>query len=134
MSIFLWKEEYSVGHLAIDTQHKRLFQLADELHAAMAAGKGNAAMSAILANLVSYTKLHFADEERLMKECNYPEYLHHKKEHDELTAKVVAFQSDLAAKRVAVTVQLMYFLKDWLTHHIGQNDKKIATYLKQMAA
>jgi hemerythrin len=47
---------------------------------------------------------------------------------------VVAFQSDLAAKRVAVTVQLMYFLKDWLTHHIGQNDKKIATYLKQMAA
>jgi hemerythrin len=134
MSMFIWKEEYTVGHAAIDTQHKRLFQLADDLHSAMAAGKGSAALSAILTNLVSYTKLHFADEERLMKECNYPEYLHHKKEHDELTAKVVAFQSDFAANRVAITVQLMHFLKDWLSHHIGENDKKIATYLRDQAA
>ena len=40
MNIFQWKEEYSVDHSEIDTQHKRLFQLAGDLHSAMTEGKG----------------------------------------------------------------------------------------------
>jgi len=120
--------------MVIDAQHQRLFQLADELFNAMTAGKGNAALSSVLASLVSYTKLHFAAEERLMQECKYPEYIQHKKEHDLLTAKVAAFQKDFDGHRVAMTIQLMQFLKDWLTHHIQESDKKIGSYLQESAA
>ncbi|MBZ5608078.1 MAG: bacteriohemerythrin [Acidobacteriia bacterium] len=134
MSIFLWKDEYSVGYAAIDSQHKRLFQLADELHAAMASGKGKDVISTTLANLINYTKVHFAAEEGLMKKYNYPEYPQHKQLHDQLTTKVVQFQKDFEASRTSMTVQLMQFLKDWLTHHIGQTDKKIAAYLREQAA
>jgi hemerythrin len=38
MSMSEWKQEYSLGHGEIDTQHKRLFELASELHAAMSLG------------------------------------------------------------------------------------------------
>ncbi len=134
MSMFQWKSDYSVGHTAIDSQHQRLFQLADQLHMAMTTGKGSKTLGATLANLVSYTKMHFADEERLMKDRHYPGYFQHKKEHDDLTAKVEALQKDFDQNGATMTVQVMQFLKDWLTHHIGENDKAIAAYLKERAA
>ena len=40
MSLFTWQDTYSVGHQGIDGQHRKLFQYADNLHAAMEAGKG----------------------------------------------------------------------------------------------
>jgi hemerythrin len=134
MSIFLWKEEYSVDHSEIDTQHKRLFQLADALQAAMLAGKGNAALSKTLTNLIAYTKHHFACEERLMQSHHYPEFARHKALHDELTKRVIEFQKSFTSGRTALTIDLFQFLKDWLTHHIGETDRKVSVYLKTKAA
>ena len=134
MSLFQWKDEYLVGQVEIDGQHKRLFQLADQMHAAMTAGKGKDILSKTLSDLVDYTKRHFADEERLMQKCNYPDYPHHKEIHDKLTAKVVAFQKEFSAGHTAMSIQLMQFLKDWLQHHIGETDRKVAAYIRQHAA
>jgi hemerythrin len=134
MSIFQWKEEYSVDHAEIDTQHKRLFQLAGDLHAAMTEGKGKDALTKTLNNLIEYTKHHFACEERLMQLHNYPDFAEHKALHDDLTARVVEFQKRFEAGRTAMSVELLQFLKDWLGHHIGETDKKVATYLKTLVA
>jgi hemerythrin len=69
-----------------------------------------------------------------MQKYQYPEYAQHKEAHDKLTAKVIQFQKDFEASRAPATIQLMQFLKDWLTHHIGNTDRKIAAFLKQAAA
>ncbi len=134
MSLFQWKEEYSVDHSEIDAQHKRLFQLADELHAAMTAGKGREALTKTLANLIDYTKRHFASEEKLMQTHHYPEYAQHKVLHDDLAKRVIDFQKAFAAGRTAISVDLLHFLKDWLSHHIGETDRKVSVYLKSKAA
>lgn len=91
-------------------------------------------MTQTLNSLVNYTKTHFASEEALMQKYRYPEYLQHKAEHDKLTAQVVAFQSDFTAGRSMMTVDLLHFIKNWLAHHIGQIDQKVASFLKQQAA
>jgi len=131
MSLFQWSEAYSVGHPDIDSQHKRLFQLAEQLHAAMTAGKGKQCLSTTLGNLIAYTKRHFSDEEILMQSNRYPLYQQHRAEHVALTEKVVQFQRSFEAGRAAVSVELMQFLSSWLTHHIGSSDKKVGAYLKQ---
>jgi hemerythrin len=131
MSLFQWSEAYSVGHPDIDSQHKRLFQLAEQLHAAMTAGKGKQILSTTLGNLIAYTKRHFADEEILMQSNRYPFYQQHRAEHVALTEKVVQFQKSFEADRAAVSGELMHFLSNWLTHHIGASDKKVGAYLKQ---
>ena len=65
--MFAWKDSYSIGVQEIDAQHRRLFSLADELHSAMNAGKGKVVLEQVLQNLITYTKSHFAGEERLMQ-------------------------------------------------------------------
>ena len=134
MSLFQWKEEYLVGQADIDRQHKHLFQLADQLHSAMTTGKGNAVIGKTLAELIDYTKHHFAAEEKLMQKSHYPDYAAHKAVHDKLTAQVVGFQTEFAAGRSSMSIQLLQFLKDWLQHHIGETDRKVAAHLSQQAA
>jgi hemerythrin len=134
MSMFEWKQEYSLDHRDIDGQHQKLFAFANELHAAMTQGHGREALAKTLENLIAYTKQHFASEERLMQANHYPDYEKHKAYHEELTAKVVAFQKEFEAGRVAMSVELLSFIKDWLRHHIGETDRKVAEFLKAKAA
>jgi len=133
MNLFQWKEELSVGHPDIDSQHKMLFRYADELHTAMLAGKGKDIVGQTLSDLIAYTKRHFAAEEKLMQTHHYPGYPPHKAEHDALTQKVVKLQQDFLSGRVALTGAIMQFLSDWLNHHIGEIDKKVGRYLQQQA-
>jgi hemerythrin len=134
MSMFEWKQDYSLDHGDIDGQHQRLFELASDLHIAMTQGHGKEALSKTLANLVAYTKAHFANEERLMQAKHYPEFPEHKAAHDALTARVIEFQKEFEAGRVGMTIELLQFLKDWLRTHIGETDRKVATFLKKKAA
>jgi len=131
MSLFQWSEAYSVGYPDIDSQHKRLFQLAEQLHAAMTAGKAKQILSTTLNNLIVYTKRHFADEEMLMETHRYPFLPQHKAEHRELTENVMHFQKAFGADKATISIELMQFLSSWLRHHIGSSDKKVGEYLKQ---
>jgi hemerythrin len=131
--MFEWNSSYSVGINSIDAQHQNLFAMGRELHTAMSNGQGKASLAKILDRLVQYTTVHFAHEERLMRLADYPGLAAHTAEHAALTAKVVKFQEDFHAGRVAMTVQLLQFLKDWLHHHIHGSDQKYAPSLKNVA-
>jgi hemerythrin len=128
--MFEWKPEYAVNIISIDAQHQNLFAIGRELYAAMSAGQGTTAIGRILSRLVHYTIVHFAHEERLMKQFHYPDFAAHKAEHDALTAQVVAFQQDFHAGRVALALQVLQFLKDWLEKHIKCSDAAFAPYLQ----
>ncbi len=131
--MFEWSNTYSVTIGSIDAQHQNLFAIARELHAAMISGQGKTALSRILDRLVQYTAAHFAHEERLMRTHNYPDFAAHKAEHDALTKQVLKFQEDFNAGRVAITVQLLQFLKDWLEKHIKGTDLKYAPHMRERA-
>jgi len=131
--MFEWNSTYSVAIGSVDAQHQTLFAIVRELHAAMVAGQGKAALGRILDRLVQYTAVHFAHEERLMRLHDYPDFAAHKKEHDALTQQVVKFQEDFNAGRATMTVQLLHFLRDWLQKHIQGSDLKYAPHMKQRA-
>jgi len=131
--MFDWSASYSVGVGSVDSQHQNLFAMGRELHAAMVAGQGKAALGRILARLVQYTTVHFAHEERLMRLYDYPGFAAHRAQHEALTKQVVKFQEDFDAGRAAMTVQLLQFIRNWLQHHIQESDQRLAPYLKDRA-
>jgi hemerythrin len=130
MALIDWGTELGVGIRDIDEDHRKLVGMINDLHSAMGGGKGKEAMEGILAGLVDYTKTHFAREEQLMQKHAYPGYLGHKPKHDDFTKQVVELQSRLREGKTIVTVQVMNFLKDWLTTHIMDTDKLYAPYFK----
>jgi hemerythrin len=131
MALMTWQDNYSVHLPNIDAQHKRLFDLINQLHEAMAKGKANDVMGKILADLVTYTKTHFQAEEALLKSKNYPDLAAHQQQHRKFTDQVLQFQKDFGAGRTTVSSQTLNFLRDWLSNHILQIDKRYSTFLSE---
>ena len=128
---FAWKPEFGIGIHSIDSQHRKLFAMFDELYQALNEGQGtNLKVHRTLEWLVQYTKVHFAHEERLMLTEEYPGFLPHKTQHDALTRKVLAMQKDYAEGKAAMTVELVEFLRSWMVHHILNTDARMAQALK----
>jgi hemerythrin len=132
--MFDWNDSYSVHVASVDAQHKNLFRMAAELHQAMLAGKAKGILAQLLDQLVKYTVVHFAHEERLMQEASYPQLAAHKAQHVDLTRKVLQFQKDFVEGRATMSIDLLNFLKDWLRHHIMESDQKYTPYLQAKPA
>ncbi len=129
MALMEWSDNLSVNVKQIDEEHKKLVGMLNDLHDAMKQGKGSDVSGKVLSGLVQYVATHFSNEEKLMKENAYPEYLRHKKEHDDLTKQALDLQQQFQTGKPVLTIELMKFLKDWLSNHILGTDKKYSPYL-----
>ncbi len=130
MSEFIvWSDELSVGIEEIDEQHKVLVNLINRMHNAIAEKHGSEVVSGILAELVDYTKIHFAVEESLLRILGYPGYEEHKDIHDELLEHVLDLQKKVASGNTNISFELMHFLKSWLSKHILEEDMQYAGFM-----
>lgn len=127
--LFPWSKSYTVNIGILDTQHKNLVNIINELHHAMITGKAKQDLGTILGNLVKYTQVHFKTEENLMETRHYPDYTDHKTKHGQLTRTVLDFQSKFQRNELGLTIGVMDFLKDWLGKHILGTDKKYTAFL-----
>jgi hemerythrin len=127
--LFPWSDAYSVQIGIVDAQHKNLVNIVNELHQALARGQGKQQLGRFLSSLIKYTQVHFKTEENLMQSHRYPDYMRHKSEHDHLTEAVLDFQGKFLRNEVGLTIEVMDFLKDWLTKHILGTDKKYTPFL-----
>ena len=132
--MFKWRDEYIIGVPEIDFQHRRVFETAGALHAAMLSGEGQETLTEAFARLVVYARTHFETEERIMQACGYPEYSFHKTKHDDLTERVEKLCRGVETGRVTLTAQLLGMLQDWLIQHIDEADRKIGTFLQLRTA
>jgi hemerythrin len=127
--LFPWKDAYSVNVDIVDSQHKVLVDLINELHQAMMARSGKEKMGSILSKLVKYTQSHFKAEEGILQSNQYPDLANHQAEHNRFTQTIMDFQAKFERNEVGLTIELMEFLKDWLIKHIMGVDKKYAAHL-----
>ena len=130
-SILIWDQSLAVGIAAIDDQHKKLVRMICDLHEAMRTGKGRDFVETILHELEEYAAEHFGYEEKLMEQHKYPGYLNHRKEHEKFVDKVIAFGNEFRANKVALTNEVMNFLKNWLVGHIKGTDQKYSSFFNE---
>lgn len=126
-----WDESLSVGIDEIDRQHKQLVSMLNELNQILAIGGGLQSVQRVLNGLANYTVTHFNYEERLLQKHNYPDFDQHKRKHEALLGKVVAFKERIDAGDVSVTDELLTFLKEWLIGHIKGTDKEYGLFLNE---
>ncbi len=126
MAYFDWTPALSVGVKTFDEQHKKLIDLINTMHEAMKSGHGRDRLDLTLEELKKYTVYHFEAEEQAMTQHGFPNLEAHRKEHEKLVSQV----RDMDISREDVTtVDIMEFLKRWLTDHILGTDKKYSSFL-----
>ena len=129
MPLLNWNESYSVKIAKIDLQHKKLVDIVNELHDSMKAGKSKEVLGKTLDELINYTANHFKTEEDLFDKYGYPDNNVHKRQHSDLVDQVLKFKSNFVSGKSVISIDLMNFLRDWLTQHIVGSDKKYTSFL-----
>lgn len=128
MDILVWDESISVHIPHIDQQHQKLIGWINSLDEAIAAGKGELVVAAVLQNLIDYVSEHFAQEEQLMISYDFPGLGKHRKEHDYFVQKLRDIQTGFQGG--AVMGRSTYdFLTDWLICHIKGTDQKYSEFI-----
>jgi hemerythrin len=129
--LFAWSDSYMVGIQEVDEQHQVLVSLLNQLHTAIIEHHGKATSREILDRLAEYTRTHFLLEESLMRLTHYPGFDIHKQQHEELIKQVQDLQHKLDEEKVAITFELLHFLKNWLAQHINESDKRFGAHFKE---
>ena len=129
MALIEWNSSLSVGVPSIDAQHSVLISLLNDLHEAMLTGTAQGRTGPLLRSLAFYTRDHFTAEEAMMRAAGYPQLKAHRKQHQVLVCKVEHYALRYERGESALNLQLLTFLRDWLTTHILEEDMAYAPTL-----
>ena len=129
--MYEFKEEFKTGIDQIDQEHKRLFEIADQIYELknkeFVHDKYDEIRS-ILEELRDYTDTHFAHEEAYMESIGYKNMFMQKVQHDALRRQMAEWNLDSIDEHQEETIdEILSIVTDWLVDHILTSDKQIGT-------
>jgi len=126
----IWTDELSIGHAIIDGQHRQLVDLYNTLCDYNPHIKSGSSIDDILDALAKYIEVHFATEEQLMFEEDYPGLHAHKSEHDDFFIQIYRIRNEIKKNLGKGVSELQNFLNDWLFNsHLQSHDKILGRFL-----
>lgn len=130
MASFEWKDKFSVHVDEMDDHHKKLLGYLTELQKEIQSGNSTRQAGNILIALGEYSRLHFTEEERLMRAIGHPELATQINQHAYFSNEVAEMARQLNLGTLPGR-SLVAFLRDWFIIHIIQEDSKYGELIKQ---
>ena len=118
MTFIAWEKEYNTGIHEIDTQHRRLVDIINELFDARHSQSPQAVLNVISSQLIDYAEHHFVFEEALISRLNKPKLAEHMVVHQKFRDQITEILRQQSEEEYVVEDILMKFLQGWLTKHI----------------
>lgn len=127
--MYEFKEDFLTGIEQIDSEHRRLFEIADELYALkeeeFIPDKYDN-IREILEKLKSYTITHFEHEETYMQSIGYKKMFTQKSQHDALREIINSWDLEAIDEDQDEAIdEMLKVVTDWLVNHILNQDKLI---------
>ncbi len=120
-----WHESYDCGEPTIDSEHRRLFELANALiNAAFKRKSGPAEFDDALQKLLAHVVQHFADEEAILAQHHYPELEMHAQSHRRLVERAMQLRDAAAAGGVTVGELVDFLADEVVARHMLKTDRK----------
>lgn len=125
-----WTEEWSVGVVLLDAQHREIIRIINRLIEHRGEPVTSEAVSDALTELTEYASRHFRSEEELLESVSYPQLSLQKREHRDFRVKLVQFCTAAAEHVGAVPDTLLNWLCDWWYQHILEDDLQYKEFVK----
>lgn len=131
MEFIVWEDKYVTGIELLDMQHRKLFDLTNQLYEACQAGDEMlpAVFQDAMHQMVEYVRYHFSSELKLLTAINFPDSHTHKKMHDDLVYEILNAAKDYSEGKKLTPNNFVRILRDWILSHIAVYDKMYASYV-----
>lgn len=126
----IWNDAlHSIGVAALDSQHREIVKLVNQITDAIANGSISGALERLVNDLISVSRAHFVLEQELMAEYGFPELHGHVQEHLDLLQQLDNLYDDIVGSRRERAELIAAFLGDWTEKHILNADKVLGNFL-----
>ncbi|NLO91912.1 MAG: hemerythrin family protein [Elusimicrobia bacterium] len=132
MMPFQWNQFMATGIPAIDKQHKDIFQRINEFINAIMNENEQENIETLLNFLIAHATTMFGDEEKMLKEKNYPDFAVHKAQHEYFIRTIEALKRDFESgiPMDKLTADIHQRVCNWLTIHLSKTDMQWVAFLK----
>lgn len=127
-----WSKQMSVGNQTIDTEHKKIFDLVNEVDRVIGT-KDAALIAQALNQLEETTRAHFENEEKIARAIDFPfedHVLEHKYILDEFQQIKALLSANQDSWSESVAEYYFDFLSTWAIDHVLEDDMKMKILLE----
>ncbi len=125
-----WTPDCRLGIPDIDSQHRLLFAIANELLDIENPMEQQLEFKYMIDHLRSYVEDHFQTEIKFMEEIKYPEREEHLKMHDAIIGEINnTLKSSTDLRTLKESLQLL--MSNWIKDHICKEDKRYSKWYHQ---
>lgn len=129
--MLLWSDDLETGIESIDSQHKSIFEKAEEIFE-LDIDVNQDKFKKLISFLMSYTNAHFSDEEELMINYGYEDLVEHRREHNYFVEEIYKIYLESMKKIDQETIiKLKILIIEWLANHIKVDDKKFIKLIRE---
>ena len=129
MCMLEWQARFRIGIAEVDTEHREIIPLINDLHAALGANQSPERIEEFLGEILARIAAHFALEEKSMTALLYPERFAHKEDHERLLDEIRDIMDDVDARGVLDEKRLSDRLSSWFGDHFASFDARLHRYL-----
>ena len=130
MPLMEWSSKYATRIPSIDRQHKVIIGFINDLHSGMEEKEVRGIVGQTLQGLINYTRVHFAYEAMLFKVYGFDDQQEHLATHERMVEKIGEFKERFDKGETDISDELLTFLKNWLFHHILEDDMAYSEHLR----
>ena len=124
-----WKESFASGHALIDAQHQGLFDVANEVLAAVLSSRPRDEIAEIVERLIADVVQHFKDEEEFLASIGWVDLEEHAEEHARLLEKAAQLSTAFQQDALAVGELFEFLAYDVVTRHMLGADRQYFPYV-----
>ena len=126
MAILGWRKEFETGIAEVDSEHRELVELINELHKQLDNKASKQAISEFLGEVFAKISSHFALEESVMRKYSYDQYSDHKNDHEKLLDDIRQIMDDFEDnKYIDYAEALTDAVHDWFVNHFKTKDARL---------
>ncbi|MFZ2161206.1 MAG: PAS domain S-box protein [Sideroxyarcus sp.] len=120
-----WHDSYACGEPAIDDEHRKLFELANNLiDSAFARNENPQGLESDLEKLLAHVVQHFADEEAILARYHYNDLEAHAHDHKVLIEHAQKLRDSVLAGNVTIGELVSFLAEEVVAQHLLRTDRK----------
>lgn len=121
----VWHDSYECGEPLIDSEHRRLFELANALiEAAFVRDENMAGFESALDGMLAHMSRHFTDEEDILQQRGYPDLDAHIRAHQLLLEHAQRLRKELEAGGVTIGELVNFIADEVVIQHMLKVDRQ----------
>ncbi|MEE9431237.1 MAG: hemerythrin family protein [Melioribacteraceae bacterium] len=133
---FLWRKTMSVGNDAIDHGHRYLIGYVNTIELILHSPIDKELLIEALDQLYEETVKHFRKEEVIQRKIEFPQTLHHRREHKKLLeqlndARTKIIDCNSLEGLLEYAPELIMFLRNWLVDHVFHEDMLLKPFFSK---